>query len=60
METRLVQRKRLLLKLDDEYRAFLADLIRERATLAETERLRRERAGRRRSQKARKRHDQAA
>lgn len=46
MGTTLSHRKRLLMKLDAEYRAFLADLQRERAELAEIARLRAERKAR--------------
>jgi hypothetical protein len=53
MESRLQQRKRLLQKLDAEYQAFLADLIRERAAMAETVRLREERKARDRTRKRR-------
>ena len=48
METRIAQRKRLLLKLDAEYKAFLIDLQKERARLAEIEAARNARKARRR------------
>lgn len=51
METRVSQRKRLLLKLDTEYKLFLADLQRERARLAEIEIVRTARKARKRRKK---------
>jgi hypothetical protein len=46
-ETRIAQRKRLLLKLDMEYQLFLDDLKRERARMAEEEKIHRARIERR-------------
>jgi hypothetical protein len=60
MQTSLSQRRHLIAKLDNEYRLFLKELEEERAAMAEAKRLRQERAGRRRSQKAQKRQVEAA
>jgi hypothetical protein len=48
MQTSLSQRRRLIAKLDNEYRLFLKELEEERVALAEAKRLRQERASRRR------------
>jgi hypothetical protein len=60
MQTFVSQRRHLIAKLDNEYRMFLQELEEERAAMAEAKQLRQERAERRRSQKAGKRHEQAA
>jgi hypothetical protein len=55
MQTLIAQRKRLLLKLDTEYKLFLEDLKRERARLAEIDCSREARRARGRKQRAARR-----